>query len=89
MAPEKVIQLKQNTILAFSVGTFLTVASGIFWIGQQFERTKVKINNAVSVYEFDRWERRTQKLNPGWVGAGALEIRADQNAREVASEAIP
>jgi len=75
MPPEQRVVLKQNTILAFTVGTFLTVVGAVFWFGQQFERTRVKIDNAVSIYEFDRWERRTEKSNAGWYGAGMLEHR--------------
>jgi hypothetical protein len=75
MPPDQRIQIKQNTILIFSVSTFLTVVSAVFWFGQQFEKTRTKIDNAVSVYEMDRWERKAQRLNAGWIGPGILDLR--------------
>jgi hypothetical protein len=77
MPPDQRIQIKQNTILIFSVSTFLTVAGAIFWLGQQFEATKARLENTVTIYELDRWERQTQRLNAGWIGAGVLDLRSN------------
>jgi hypothetical protein len=75
MPPDQRIQIKQNTILIFSVSTFLALAGAIFWLGQEFNATKTRLENTVTIYEMDRWERQTQRLNAGWIGAGALDLR--------------
>lgn len=75
MPPDQRIQIKQNTILIFSASTFITVVGAVFWFGQQWERTRVKIDNAVSVYELDRWERKASRINAGWIYPGILDMR--------------
>src|SRR6185436_7138302 len=70
MTYEQRVQIKQNALVVISLGTLITLAAGIFYIGQQFERTNSRINSAVTSKEFSRWERSTERLNGTWRGAG-------------------
>lgn len=79
MTSEQKIYLKQNTILAFTVGTFLTVIGAVFWFGREIERASAKINNAVSVHEMTSWEYKAERLNPGWTAPAIIDIRARHN----------
>lgn len=75
MAPEQKIHVKQNTILVFTVGTFLTVIASVFWFGRQIERAHAKIESSISANQMTSWEYKAERLNPGWTSPSIMDIR--------------